>query len=299
MALIKLENLLDTLVLEDLRKKVGEGIEEVVELPEKDDYAFKLQLKAVKKGSKIFEGRLWFPQYILGELKHPSIGVYGCLCQFKPDSQGYAHQGISLQKFGRYLPEKRYRMIDAALEKLLARRILPKLLGVELEYVKKEGDSTTTYAVKNPGLWGKQSCENFKWHEDAILRMIELEEAKKEDLELNKYGPYRVCGNCHERSDCKGHLEIKKNRKRKPDPIVEVNITEEEVKTLEYISGEVDYSEACKKCGEFLTTGVIKEGIFYFPAMWCKNHGVYTTLGQGGSLEEAQQVIATYNEVPY
>jgi len=99
-----------------------------------------------------------------------SVGLIGNLCELKD-----GRQALTLQKInGVYLNEAWYRRLDEILEKIL-RNLLPCILKInpeEMEFTEPVvGATGREIALINPGSWGKQSCGNFEWSEEAKARM--------------------------------------------------------------------------------------------------------------------------------
>jgi len=220
MAMIRLEGLKDRLQVEVLRERLGAGITATSTLKDGRP-GFELILRPAKGDNKrIYEGRLKYPMFVQGKLVHPITNVYGCLCDFKEEGI----QAITLKKSrGVTVDRKTYAKIDQILMAVLRRHLLAKLLGVELEYKISEnfgGTLTDVYVVKNPGLWGRQSCDDFQWSDEALAKLVDL----RNNPEEGKRGLYKVCKNCLHRDYCGLCLQIKANRKRVAEQPAEVAI---------------------------------------------------------------------------
>lgn len=220
MAMIRLEGLKDRLQVEVLRERLGAGITATSTLKDGRP-GFELVLRPAKGDNKIiYEGRLKYPMFVQGKLVHPITNVYGCLCDFKEEGI----QAITLKKSrGATVPKAAYAKIDQILMAVLRRHLLAKLLDVELEYKISEnfgGTLTDVYVVKNPGLWGRQSCDDFQWSDEALAKLADL----RNNPEEGKRGLYKVCKNCLHRDYCGLCLQIKANRKRVAQQPAEVAI---------------------------------------------------------------------------
>jgi hypothetical protein len=221
MAMIRLEGLKDRLQVEVLRERLGAGITATSTLKDGRP-GFELILRPAKGDNKIiYEGRLKYPMFVQqGRLVHPTTNVYGCLCDFKEEGI----QAITLKKSrGVTVQKAAYVKIDQILMAVLRRHLLAKLLGVELEYKISEnlgGSLTDVYVVKNPGLWGRQSCGDFQWSDEALDELADL----RNNPEEGKRGLYKVCKNCLHRDYCGLCLQIKANRKRVAEQPAEVAI---------------------------------------------------------------------------
>lgn len=220
MAMIRLEGLKDRLQVEVLRERLGAGVTATSTLKDGRP-GFELILRPAKGDNKIiYEGRLKYPMFVQGKLVHPTTNVYGCLCDFKEEGI----QAITLKKSrGVTVPKAAYVKIDQILMAVLRRHLLSKLLGVELEYKISEnlrGSLTDVYVVKNPGLWGRQSCDDFQWSDEALAELADL----RNNPEEGKRGLYKVCKNCLHRDYCGLCLQIKANRKRVAEQPAEVAI---------------------------------------------------------------------------
>lgn len=218
MAMIRLEGLKDRLQVEVLRERLGAGVTATSTLKDGRP-GFELILRPAKGDNKIiYEGRLKYPMFVQGKLVHPTTNVYGCLCDFKEGIQA-----ITLKKSrGVTVPKAAYVKIDQILMAVLRRHLLSKLLGVELEYKISEnfgGTLTDVYVVKNPGLWGRQSCDDFQWSDEALAELADLRNNPE-----GKRGLYKVCKNCLHRDYCGLCLQIKANRKRVAEQPAEVAI---------------------------------------------------------------------------
>lgn len=218
MAMIRLEGLKDRLQVEVLRERLGAGVTATSTLKDGRP-GFELILRPAKGDNKIiYEGRLKYPMFVQGKLVHPTTNVYGCLCDFKEGIQA-----ITLKKSrGVTVPKAAYVKIDQILMAVLRRHLLSKLLGVELEYKISEnlrGSLTDVYVVKNPGLWGRQSCDDFQWSDEALAELADLRNNPE-----GKRGLYKVCKNCLHRDYCGLCLQIKANRKRVAEQPAEVAI---------------------------------------------------------------------------
>jgi hypothetical protein len=218
MAMIRLEGLNDLLEVEVLRERLGAGITATSTLKDGRP-GFELVLRPAKGDNKIiYEGRLKYPMFVQGKLVYPTTNVYGCLCDFKEGIQA-----ITLKKSrGATVPKAAYVKIDQILMAVLRRHLLSKLLGVELEYKISEnlrGSLTDVYVVKNPGLWGRQSCDDFQWSDEALAKLADLRNNPE-----GKRGLYKVCKNCLHRDYCGLCLQIKANRKRVAEQPAEVAI---------------------------------------------------------------------------
>lgn len=218
MAMIRLEGLKDRLQVEVLRERLGAGVTATSTLKDGRP-GFELILRPAKGDNKIiYEGRLKYPMFVQGKLVHPTTNVYGCLCDFKEGIQA-----ITLKKSrGVTVPKAAYVKIDQILMAVLRRHLLSKLLGVELEYKISEnlrGSLTDVYVVKNPGLWGRQSCDDFQWSDEALAELADLRKNPE-----GKRGLYKVCKNCLHRDYCGLCLQIKANRKRVAEQPAEVAI---------------------------------------------------------------------------
>ena len=219
MAMIRLEGLKDRLQVEVLRERLGAGVTATSTLKDGRP-GFELILRPAKGDNKIiYEGRLKYPMFVQGKLVHPTTNVYGCLCDFKEEGI----QAITLKKSrGVTVPKAAYVKIDQILMAVLRRHLLSKLLGVELEYKISEnlrGSLTDVYVVKNPGLWGRQSCDDFQWSDEALAKLADLRNNPE-----GKRGLYKVCKNCLHRDYCGLCLQIKANRKRVAEQPAEVAI---------------------------------------------------------------------------
>ena len=219
MAMIRLEGLKDRLQVEVLRERLGAGITATSTLKDGRP-GFELVLRPAKGDNKIiYEGRLKYPMFVQGKLVHPITNVYGCLCDFKEEGI----QAITLKKSrGVTVPKAAYVKIDQILMAVLRRHLLAKLLGVELSFKTSVGGATLTdvYVVKNPGLWGRQSCDDFQWSDEALAKLADL----RNNPEEGKRGLYKVCKNCLHRDYCGLCLQIKANRKRVAKQPAEVAI---------------------------------------------------------------------------
>lgn len=221
MAMIRLEGLKDRLQVEVLRERLGAGITATSTLKDGRP-GFELILRPAKGDNKIiYEGRLKYPMFVQqGKLVHPTTNVYGCLCDFKEEGI----QAITLKKSrGVTVPKAAYVKIDQILMAVLRRHLLAKLLGVELSFKISEnlgGNLTDVYVVKNPGLWGRQSCDDFQWSDEALAELADL----RNNPEEGKRGLYKVCKNCLHRDYCGLCLQIKANRKRVAEQPAEVAI---------------------------------------------------------------------------
>jgi hypothetical protein len=220
MAMIRLEGLKDRLQVEVLRERLGAGITATSTLKDGRP-GFELILRPAKGDNKrIYEGRLKYPMFVQGKLVYPITNVYGCLCDFKEEGI----QAITLKKSrGVTVQKAAYVKIDQILMAVLRRHLLAKLLGVELEYKISEnlgGSLTDVYVVKNPGLWGRQSCGDFQWSDEALDELADL----RNNPEEGKRGLYKVCKNCLHRDYCGLCLQIKANRKRVAEQPAEVAI---------------------------------------------------------------------------
>ena len=162
--------------------------------------------------------------FVQGKLVYPITNVYGCLCDFKEEGI----QAITLKKSrGVTVPKAAYVKIDQILMAVLRRHLLAKLLGVELSFKTSDkisenlrGSLTDVYVVKNPGLWGRQSCDDFQWSDEALAELADL----RKNPEEGKRGLYKVCKNCLHRDYCGLCLQIKANRKRVAEQPAEVAI---------------------------------------------------------------------------
>jgi|GEM_PF-6678147 len=224
MAMIRLEGLKDRLQVEALRERLGAGITATSTLKDGRP-GFELILRPGRGDNKIiYEGRLKYPMFVQGKLVYPITNVYGCLCDFKEEGI----QAITLKKSrGVTVPKAAYVKIDQILMAVLRRHLLAKLLGVELSFKTSDkisenlrGSLTDVYVVKNPGLWGRQSCDDFQWSDEALAELADL----RKNPEEGKRGLYKVCKNCLHRDYCGLCLQIKANRKRVAEQPAEVAI---------------------------------------------------------------------------